>query len=85
MRKLSIFIPSLMGGGAERVIVILTNEISQRGIAVDLVLSKSIGPYLADVHPSIRIVNLNAKRLILVLSLLLSICEKKNQRLCLRR
>ena len=64
MRKLSIFIPSLMGGGAERIIVILANEISKRGIAVDLVLSKSIGPYLSDVHPSIRIVNLNSKRLL---------------------
>ncbi len=63
MRKLSIFIPSLMGGGAERVIVILANEISQRGIAVDLVLSRSIGPYLADVHPSVNIVDLGSKRL----------------------
>jgi glycosyltransferase involved in cell wall biosynthesis len=63
MRKLSIFIPTLMGGGAERVIVILANEISQRGITVDLVLSRSFGPYLADVHPSVNIVDLRSKRL----------------------
>ena len=52
-----------MGGGAERVMVILANEFCSRGVNVDLVLSKSIGPYLSDVHPSIRIVNLNSKRL----------------------
>ena len=62
-KRLSIFIPSLMGGGAERVMVILANEFYLRGVNVDLVLSKSIGPYLLDIHPGVRIVNLNSKRL----------------------
>jgi len=43
--------------------VILANEFCLSGVDVDLVLSKSIGPYLSDVHPSIRIVNPNSKRL----------------------
>jgi glycosyltransferase involved in cell wall biosynthesis len=63
-KKISIYLPSLLGGGAERIMVILANEFAMRDIQVDLVLSKAIGPYLKDVQPNIRIVNLNAKRLI---------------------
>lgn len=60
----AIFIPSLEGGGAERVMVTLANAIATRGFAVDLVLGVARGPYLKDVSPAVRIVDLNAGRVI---------------------
>lgn len=64
MRQISIFLPSLNGGGAERVMVTLANAIAARGYAVDLVLATEQGPYLKEVTPSVRVVNLEARRVI---------------------
>lgn len=60
----SLFLPSLNGGGAERVAVTLANGIAARGYAVDLVVAKAAGPYLPDVSPNVRIVDLGAGRVI---------------------
>lgn len=61
-RRLAIFLPSLAGGGAERVSLSLAREIASRGIAVDLVLSRLAGPYVSEVPDSVRIVHLEASR-----------------------
>ena len=45
--KIAVFIPSLMGGGAERVALFCANSLSQAGYDVDLVVARSAGP-LAD-------------------------------------
>lgn len=63
-RRISIFIPSLGGGGAERVMVTLANAFVLRGYQVDLVLVKAHGPYIPLVSPKVNIVDLNSKRLI---------------------
>ncbi len=47
--RIAIFLPSLNGGGAERVMVTLANAFAVRGYAVDLVLAKAEGPYLSRV------------------------------------
>lgn len=60
--KLALYLPSLRGGGAERVMVTLANGIAQRGYAVDLVLAKAEGPYLGDVAENVRVVDLRAAR-----------------------
>lgn len=60
--KLAIFLPSLSGGGAERAMLNLAHGLSDRGWAVDLVLAKAEGPYLNNVHDSVKIVNLKASR-----------------------
>lgn len=62
--RLSLFLPSLNGGGAERVAVTLANGIAARGFAADLVLARAQGPYLADVGRDVRIVDLAAGRVI---------------------
>lgn len=62
--KVAIFIPSLRGGGAERVMVILANEFASRGCKVDLLLVKAEGPYLSTVSENVRIVDLNASRVL---------------------
>lgn len=61
---LAIFVPSLNGGGAERIMVTLANAIAARGYAVDLVLASAKGPYLKDLAPSIHVVDLKAGRVV---------------------
>ncbi|MDP9916411.1 glycosyltransferase involved in cell wall biosynthesis [Variovorax boronicumulans] len=64
MTDIAIFVPSLNGGGAERVMVILANEFAARGLKVDLIVVKAEGPYLSEISPSVRVVDLKAKRAI---------------------
>lgn len=68
MEKISIFLMDLSGGGAEKAMLYLANEISQRGYSVDLVLVKAEGPYLEEILTSVNVVELQAPRLLLSLS-----------------
>lgn len=61
-KRLALFSPSLEGGGAERVMVTLANGFAERGIRVSLILAKCEGPFLSQVSSSVRIVDLDAKR-----------------------
>ncbi|MBY9063466.1 glycosyltransferase [Sphingomonas yunnanensis] len=54
----AIFLPSLEGGGAERVMAILASGIVARGYRVELVLAAARGPYLAGLDPRVRVVDL---------------------------
>ncbi len=63
-KRLVIFVPSLAGGGAERVMVTLANAMAARGFLVDLVLATARGPYLKDVSSAVRVVDLKAGRVI---------------------
>jgi len=62
MAKIAMFLPSLRGGGAERVMVWLSSGFVERGIDVDLVLAKAEGPLLSEVSKKVRIVDLSSKR-----------------------
>lgn len=62
--RLCLFLPSLFGGGAERVMVNLANGFVKKGLAVDLVLAKAEGPYREQVLPEVRLVDLGASRVI---------------------
>lgn len=64
MTDIAIYIPSLSGGGAQRVMVTLANAFAKRGYRVDLVLAIADGPYLQDVLPVVRIVDLKAHRVL---------------------
>lgn len=59
-KPLAIFIPSLVGGGAERVTVNLAQTLAEQGYLVDLVLAQQTGEYLDAVPPAVRIVNLRS-------------------------
>ena len=61
---MAIFLPSLNGGGAERVMVTLANAFAVRGFKVDLILATATGPYLKDISSSVRVVDLKAGRVI---------------------
>jgi glycosyltransferase involved in cell wall biosynthesis len=58
---IAIYLPSLRGGGAERVMVNLANAMAERGHKVDLVLVEAVGPYLADVSAKVTIVDLHSR------------------------
>lgn len=57
---IAIFLPSLEGGGAERVMAILANGFAGRGYRVDLVLVEASGPYLARIGANVRVVELGS-------------------------
>lgn len=70
-RKLALFLPSLRGGGAEKVMLILANAFAQRDIQVDLVLVQKVGPYLEQLSDKVNLVDLQARSTIRSLPALL--------------
>lgn len=62
--RIAIYVPSMTGGGAERVMTILANGFAARGLVVDLVLSKAEGPFLKDVSDAVRVVDLCSSRVL---------------------
>lgn len=61
--RISLFIPNLHCGGAERVAVNLANSFIEKGYLVDIVLVSKEGEFLSDLHSSIKVVNLQTRRL----------------------
>ncbi|MEY8120908.1 glycosyltransferase, partial [Falsihalocynthiibacter sp. BN13B15] len=59
--------PSFAGGGAERVMVMLSNALAQRNYQVDIVVCQASGPFHSDVAPTVRVVDLKSKRAVLAL------------------
>lgn len=62
--KISIFLSSLDGGGAERVMLNLAEGFQSLGFQVDLVLGKSVGPYLSQIPFGVNVVDLKQPRLL---------------------
>lgn len=75
--RVAIFLPSLKGGGAERVMVTLANAFADRGYAVDLVLALAEGSYLQSVDPKVCVVDLNAGRVLKALLPLVRYIRRK--------
>ena len=65
MTDLAIFMMDLDGGGAEKVMLNLARGFADQGLKVDLVLVKAEGPYLSQLPPNVRIVQLETSRLIM--------------------
>jgi len=63
-RRVGIYLPSLSGGGAERAMLNLAHGLAACGYGVDLVLAQAKGPYLSEVHDSVRLVDLKASRVL---------------------
>lgn len=62
--RLALYLPSLRGGGAERVMVTLANEFASRGYQVDLVVAHADGPFRSEVADGVNVVNLRARRVL---------------------
>jgi glycosyltransferase involved in cell wall biosynthesis len=65
--RLAIFVPSMRGGGAERIALNLAGGVVKRGYCVDLVLAQAEGSYLAQVPDAVRIIDLGSSRVSLSL------------------
>lgn len=66
-RHIAIFLPSLRGGGAERVVANLAKGFVGCGHRVDLIVAKADGPYLRDVPAAVRLIDLNCSGVMLAL------------------
>lgn len=62
MQKLAVFMPSLDGGGAERVTVILLNKLVEQGYVIDLLVANGQGVYRQQVDPRINIIDFGKSR-----------------------
>lgn len=80
MDRVALFLPSLHGGGAERVMLTLAKGFAERGLSVDLVLARAEGPYLAEVPSSVHLVDLKAPRVLLALPSLVSYLRRERPR-----
>lgn len=63
---ISIFLPALEGGGAERAMLHLAQGFAQCGIKTNLVVAEAEGAYLDMLPPGVKLVNLQAKAPVLV-------------------
>ncbi len=56
--RISIFVPTLLGGGAETAMVTLANGFVDKGVSVDLVTGLAMGPNLKRLDHRVRLVDL---------------------------
>ncbi len=63
-RHISIFIPTLTGGGVEKNMVHLSRGFVDRGYTVDMVLAKAVGPFLDELDPRVHLVDLKSSRVL---------------------
>jgi len=74
--KFAFFLPSLAGGGAERVIINLCEQLSYEGIAIDLLVSSASGEYLSDLPTSINLIDLGHEKPLHAIPKLISYIRK---------
>ena len=60
--QVALFLGSLGGGGAERVMLDIGRLLARQGVAVDLVVIRGEGPYIEIVPPEVRLVDLESRR-----------------------
>jgi glycosyltransferase involved in cell wall biosynthesis len=61
-RPVALFLPSLVGGGAERVFLDIASGLAARGLPVELVIAKTEGALLDQVPGGVGLRALNARR-----------------------
>lgn len=76
MKKIGIFIGSMEGGGAERVVLNLSNEFQKRGVSFVLILRFVKGHYLKELNPKIKIIELNANNPFILIFRIIRVCKK---------
>ena len=62
-RSIAIFLPSLSGGGAQRVVIDLSNALITLGHPVNLILANENNHYTDLLDPSVKLHNLKVKRI----------------------
>ncbi len=62
--RIALFIGSMGGGGAERVMLTIANGLAARGVGVDLVLMHARGEYLHLVSDEVRVIDLDSRKFV---------------------
>lgn len=75
--RVSILVPDLVAGGAQRSMIKLAGGLAAIGYHVDLVLARATGPLLAEVPHSVRLVDLGARRTVASLPPLISYLRRE--------
>lgn len=75
--KVAFLLNNLSGGGAERVVVTLSNKLAQKGHTVDLVLARATGPFMASVSSDVRVIELFGRRMLYAIPSLVWILNRK--------
>ena len=61
--KVSLLLPDLRGGGAERMRIVLAHEFSKAGYDVEIVVMQAQGEFLKTARDSFRVIDLEAARM----------------------
>lgn len=64
IKRIAFFMPHLLPGGAERVMLILANQFVSQGFQVDFLFVKAIGHFVSRLSPMINIVDMHAAKMI---------------------
>jgi len=62
-KKITFIIPSMRGGGAEKVTMLLSNELINRDWEVTLLMCSVVGPYLSSLSSKIKIIKLKYNKI----------------------
>ncbi len=81
--KISLIIPSLQGGGAEKVVVNLANYWADYGYLVEVIQLRSGGEFESSLNKEIKVINLEATRVRACFIPLFKILKKSNPDLIL--
>jgi glycosyltransferase involved in cell wall biosynthesis len=63
-RRVAFFLPSLRGGGAERVALNLAQSFTAHGVAADLVAVSGTGEFEGQIPAGVRLIDLHASRVL---------------------
>ncbi|MGO0062399.1 glycosyltransferase [Brevibacillus fluminis] len=77
LTSISIFLPNLAGGGAERMMLNLAEGFIAQGIQVDFIVAKREGAYKDQYEGKIRFIDLNASRVLWAIPKLMAYLKKK--------
>lgn len=81
--KIAFYLPSLSGGGAERVVLNLANGLANKGYNIDLVLAQDKGAFKNQVSSKVSIINLGANRVLFSLVPLIKYFRKNKPKVFL--
>ncbi len=80
-QPIALFLPSLNGGGAERVFVNLANEFPEHTRApVHLLLARGGGPFISEVSPRVRLIDFGQTRVMRALPALVRYLRRDRPR-----
>lgn len=66
-KRIALFVPTLAGGGAERVMIMIANGLSAEGLKVDLITGNADGPYRDSLSTNVNLIDFGVSRLLYAL------------------